>query len=67
MANQTITKKLRSLLKNDPDSINAIAKAAGLPQSVLFRFYVGERDLKLATVEKLFRYYNLSVTEKKRS
>ena len=61
MKEKSIAAHLRSLLEQDPDSINAIAKASGISQPVLYRFYVGERDIKLSTVEKLFKYFDLTI------
>ena len=61
MKEKSIAAQLRSLLEQDPDSINAIAKASGISQPVLYRFYVGERDIKLSTVEKLFKYFDLTI------
>ncbi len=40
---------------------NAIAVEAGVPQPVLHRFVSGERDLTLATAQKLADYFGFEL------
>ena len=42
-------------------SINSVAKAAQVPQSVLQRFVTGQRGLKLHTAEKLCAHLGLKL------
>ncbi len=47
--------------KENPMTVNAIAVEAGVPQPVLHRFVKGERDLTLATAQKLADYFGLEL------
>jgi len=49
--------KLRKAIEKSKLSVYAIAKATGIPQPVLHRFYTGERDLTLTTADKLIEYF----------
>ena len=41
--------------------MNAVAKGAGIPYAVFYRFYHGQRSIKLETVQKLCRYLKLEL------
>jgi plasmid maintenance system antidote protein VapI len=60
----TIADVLRKAIEQSELSVYAIAKAADVPQPVLHRFYAGERDLTLATANKLAVYFGLELTPK---
>jgi plasmid maintenance system antidote protein VapI len=47
-------------------SANALAKAAGVPQSTLSRFLRGQRGLTVATAERLMAYFGLEVVPRHR-
>jgi plasmid maintenance system antidote protein VapI len=55
---------LRKAIEGSGQSVYAIAKAADIPQPVLHRFYAGERDLTLATANKLAVYFGLELKPK---
>src|SRR4051794_21605146 len=47
----TMADVLRRAVRDAGESVNAVAKAAGVPQPVLYRFMTGERDLTLDTAQ----------------
>ncbi len=54
---KTLADQLRRAIKASGKTVNAIAVEAGIPQPVLHRFAKGERDLTLATADKLLQYF----------
>ncbi len=55
--------QLRDAIEGCELSILAIAKETGIPQPVLHRFYVGDRDnLTLTTADKLCRWLGMRLT-----
>ena len=60
----TIAEVLRNAIEESGQSVYGIAKAADIPQPVLHRFYAGERDLTLATANKLAVYFGLELKPK---
>ncbi len=63
----TIADALRQAIDESGLSIYAIAKAAGIAQPVLHRFYAGERDLTLTTADKLIEYFGLELKPKRKT
>jgi len=61
----TIADQLRQAIEDSGQSVYAIAKAAGIAQPVLHRFYTGERDLTLSTADKLIEYFGLELVSRK--
>jgi plasmid maintenance system antidote protein VapI len=57
----TVSDALKAAVVASGQSINAVAVGAGVPQSALARFIAGERDLRLATADKLAAYLGLSL------
>jgi plasmid maintenance system antidote protein VapI len=55
----TLTEALKAAVENSGQSVNAIALAAGISQSQLARFVSGERDLRLATADRLAVFFGL--------
>ena len=55
---------LRRAVRETGLSVNAVAKAAGVPQPVLHRFMTGERDLTLSTAQRLVDYFRLELRPK---
>lgn len=49
----TLTDVLRSAITDSGKSLNALATEAGTDPGQLSRFMTGERDLRLATVDRL--------------
>jgi plasmid maintenance system antidote protein VapI len=62
--NATMADVLRKAIEDSGQSVYAIAKAANIPQPVLHRFYSGERDLTLATANKLVVYFGFELKPK---
>ena len=62
-----IADQLRKAIEDSELSVTAIARAAGIPQPVLHRFYTGERDLTLTTADKLIEYFGLELRSKQRT
>jgi plasmid maintenance system antidote protein VapI len=58
---RTITETLKSMIADSGESVNAIARGAGIPQPVLWRFVNDQRDLTLRTAEKLIAYFGLEL------
>jgi plasmid maintenance system antidote protein VapI len=52
---------LRAAVRATGLPVNAVARAAGVPQPVLYRFMTGERDLTLRTAEKLAAHLGLTL------
>jgi plasmid maintenance system antidote protein VapI len=61
---KTLADILRDRIAASGMSINAIAKASGVPQPALNWFFKGERDLTLRTANKLARYLGLEMRPK---
>jgi DNA-binding phage protein len=59
----TLTERLREAIRTAP-SVYSVAKATGVPHPVLGRFLSGERDIRLATVEKIAEWAGLELTLK---
>jgi predicted transcriptional regulator len=61
--------KLRTLIEAREaagTTITAMAREAGVPQPVLYRFWKGEQTLNLTTAEKLMDYFDLELVPRKR-
>jgi DNA-binding phage protein len=58
----TLSDQLRKAIR-DYGSVNSVAKASGINQSALNRFYRGDRDLYLATVERLCEFFGMKLTK----
>jgi DNA-binding phage protein len=63
---EPITQSIADALKHAIDasnrSIYQIAKESGISQIVIARFLSGERDIRMATADKLARVLNLQLT-----
>lgn len=59
-----IAKTLRSAIKNSKKSVYQIAKDAGVAHPVILRFISGERDIRLATADKLAAALGMEVRMK---
>ncbi len=55
-----LTEQLKAKILEAP-SVNSVAVASGVPQPVLNRFVRGDRDIYLATANKLAAYFGLSL------
>lgn len=56
-----MAERLRKAIEDCDSTVNAIAVEAEIPQPVLYRFVSGERDLTLATAQKLAEYFRLEL------
>jgi hypothetical protein len=56
---------LKEAVRQTGRPINAVAKAAGIPNPVLFLFMTGERGISLRSAEKLADYFGLGLTPRK--
>ena len=61
----TMAEQLRKAIQDSGKTVNAIAVESGIPQPVLHRFASGDRDLKLATAQKLVEYFGLELRPRK--
>jgi predicted transcriptional regulator len=62
--NQTpMTEGIKKAIADSGLSIYMLAKESGVSQPVLHRFMAGERDIKLATADKLAKYLKLRLTK----
>jgi predicted transcriptional regulator len=57
----TITDQLKAAIADAGLSTYALAKETGIAQPILHRFIAGDRDLKLATVDRLASYLKLQL------
>jgi plasmid maintenance system antidote protein VapI len=60
-----MTETLKEAVRATGEPVSAVAHAAGVAQSVLHRFMVGERDLALRTAEKLAAHFGLELRSRK--
>ena len=70
-----ISIQLRDAIDNCDWTLNAIAAEAGIPHSVVYRWYVGEkqhdgsmrkRDLSLKSVDALAKVFGMRLTKPKK-
>ena len=59
---QSIADSLKQAIKASDRSVYQIAKESGISQIVVTRFLTGERDIRMATADKLARVLNLRLT-----
>jgi predicted transcriptional regulator len=62
---QSLSEQLRTSIRDSGLSCYEIAKQAGTTPAVVARFLKGERDLRLATVDRLATVLNLELTQRK--
>jgi hypothetical protein len=60
-ASGTLSQALKDALRTSDKSIYQIAQDAGVSQIVVSRFLSGERDIRLATADKLAHALNLKL------
>jgi len=58
--------QLRKLMKDSGLALYAIAKGSGVSYQVVYRFYHGKRDLRLATAGKVAKFLGLQLGVKPR-
>lgn len=58
----TVTDQLKRAIERSGLTLYRIAKDSDIAYPILHRFMAGERDLKLATVDKLAKYLKLRLT-----
>jgi ribosome-binding protein aMBF1 (putative translation factor) len=59
---QSIADSLKQAISASGRSVYQIAKESGISQIVIARFLSGERDIRMATADKLARVLNLQLT-----
>jgi transcriptional regulator with XRE-family HTH domain len=59
---KTISEKLREAMRDSGQSMYQIAKEAGVDYSIVNRFFNEQRDMKLATADRLAAYFGLELT-----
>jgi hypothetical protein len=59
---ESIAETLKDAIRQDSRSVYQIAKESGISQIVITRFLSGERDIRMATADKLARVLNLQLT-----
>jgi transcriptional regulator with XRE-family HTH domain len=62
---KNIVDQLRRAMRDCGESEYAIAKATGVPQSVVNRFASGERGISLKTANKLCEYLKLELVHRR--
>jgi transcriptional regulator with XRE-family HTH domain len=62
----SLTKQLKQAVKQSNLTTYAVAKGAGVPVPTLSRFLRGERDIRLATADKLAAFFQMHLTRPKR-
>jgi predicted transcriptional regulator len=58
----SIAESLKQAIRGSGRSVYQIAKELGIAQIVITRFLSGERDIRMATANKLARVLNLQLT-----
>lgn len=61
-----MSEQLREAIRQE-ESVTAVARATGIDHSVLVRFVAGDRDIRMATAEKLFSYFTMRLVRSERS
>ena len=56
-----LSDQLKTIIRDRGQSLYEIAKRSGVGLPVLFRFMVGQRDIRLATANKLVDYLDLEL------
>jgi transcriptional regulator with XRE-family HTH domain len=64
MSKPQITDVLRKAIKNSEKNVSQLAKEAGVSHPVILRFLSGERDIRLATADKLATALGITVNSK---
>jgi ribosome-binding protein aMBF1 (putative translation factor) len=59
-----ISTVLRKAIEASEMSVHALAQASGVSHPIIFRFMSGERDIRLATADKLAAILGIKVTAK---
>ncbi len=59
---QSIAESLKQAISASDRSVYQIAKESGISQIVITRFLSGERDIRMATADKLARVLHLQLT-----
>ena len=57
----SLSDQLKTIIRDSGQSLYEIAKESGVGLPVLFRFMVGQRDIRLATANKLVDYLDLEL------
>ena len=58
----TISDALRAAILDSGTTVYAVAKGSGVSQPALSRFLSGERDLRLASADRLAAYFGMELT-----
>ena len=56
-----MSEALKNAVTATGESVTTVARGAGIPQPVLYRFMTGERDLRLQSAEKLAAFLGLEL------
>jgi hypothetical protein len=59
--NGAISEALRAAIQASPKSVYLICKEAGISQIVVSRFLSGERDIRLATADRLAKALGIAI------
>jgi plasmid maintenance system antidote protein VapI len=60
-----ISEQLKAAILESGLTVYGVAKGAGIPQPVVLRFVSGQRDLRLATADKLAAFFQMKLTPPK--
>ena len=60
-ATRSLADQMKAAIRNSGQSLYEIAKRSGVGLPVLYRFMVGQRDIRLATAGKLAEYLELEL------
>lgn len=59
---KTVSDRLREAIRESNKTMYEVAKEAGVDYSIVRRFLNDERDMKLATADRLAAYFGLELT-----
>jgi transcriptional regulator with XRE-family HTH domain len=57
-----VSDQLRAAIQKSELTLYRIAKDSGVPYGMLYRFAIGERDIRLGTADKLAAYFQMRLT-----
>ena len=63
---KSLTDGMLKAMDDCGETLYRIAKDSGLSYPVVYNFYHGTRDIKLATANKLAKYFNLELRPRRR-
>lgn len=58
-----LSDRLKAAITGSGMSVYAVAQGSGVSHPIILRFLSGQRDLRLATADKLAAYFQMTLTD----